>query len=111
MTRAAGSYLIWGSVISFFNLGAWGVVYSYTPELYPTRLRGTGAGAASAWGRLWGILAPLTIGWQIAILGSDATVFFVFMAVMLVGAAVVALLGEETRGRSLETLEAMDRAS
>ena len=103
--------LIWGSVISFFNLGAWGVVYSYTPELYPTRLRGTGAGAASAWGRLWGILAPLTIGWKIAVLGSDATVFFVFMAVMLVGAAVVAVLGEETRGRSLEALETLDRAS
>lgn len=102
--------LWWGSVISFFNLGAWGVVYSYTPELYPTRLRATGAGAASAWGRLWGILAPLTIGWQIAFLGSDATVFFVFMAVMLVGAAVVGALGEETKGISLESLESMDRA-
>lgn len=96
--------LIWGSVISFFNLGAWGVVYTYTPELYPTRLRATGAGAASAWGRIWAILAPLTIGWQIAIFGSDATVFFVFMAVMLGGAGVVAVWGEETRGRSLESL-------
>jgi putative MFS transporter len=103
--------LFWGSVISFFNLGAWGVVYSYTPELYPTRLRATGAGAASAWGRLWGIAAPLTIGWQIAVLGSDVTVFFVFMAVMLTGAAIVGALGEETKGRSLETLEAMDRAA
>lgn len=98
--------LLWGSVISFFNLGAWGVVYSYTPELYPTRLRGTGAGAASAFGRLWGILAPLSIGWQIELLDSDVSVFFVFMAVMLAGAAVVAALGEETRGRSLESLEA-----
>lgn len=97
--------LAWGSVISFFNLGAWGVVYSYTPELYPTRLRATGAGAASAFGRIWGILAPLSIGWQIELLGSDATVFFVFMAVMLAGAAIVAALGEETRGRSLEALE------
>jgi putative MFS transporter len=101
--------LLWGSMISFFNLGAWGVVYSYTPELYPTRLRATGAGAASAFGRLWGILAPLTIGWQIALIGSDATVFFVFMAVMLTGAAIVAVLGEETKGRSLESLEQMDR--
>ncbi|HEY3110547.1 MAG TPA: MFS transporter, partial [Chloroflexota bacterium] len=36
------SILTWGSVISFFNLGAWGVVYAYTPELYPTEVRGTG---------------------------------------------------------------------
>ena len=97
--------LLWGSVISFFNLGAWGVVYSYTPELYPTRLRATGAGAASAFGRLFAILAPQTIAWQIAVLGSDATVFFVFMAVMLAGATVVHVFGEETRGRSLEALE------
>lgn len=101
-----GAILLWGSVISFFNLGAWGVVYSYTPELYPTRLRATGAGAASAFGRIWGILAPLSIGWQIELLGSDVTVFFVFMAVMLAGAGIVAALGEETRGRSLESLGA-----
>lgn len=105
-TDDIGAILLWGSVISFFNLGAWGVVYSYTPELYPTRLRATGAGAASAFGRIWGILAPLSIGWQIELLGSDVTVFFVFMAVMLAGAGIVAALGEETRGRSLESLGA-----
>ena len=98
------SILVWGSVISFFNLGAWGVVYTYTPELYPTRLRGTGAGFAAGFGRLWAILAPLSIGWQLAAFGSDATVFFVVMAVMLVGAAIVLALGEETKGKSLEEI-------
>jgi putative MFS transporter len=96
------SILLWGSVISFFNLGAWGVVYTYTPELYPTRLRGTGAGFAAGFGRLWGIIAPLSIGWQLALFGSDATVFFVFMTIMLLGALIVLALGEETKGRSLE---------
>ena len=28
--------LFWGAAMSFFNLGAWGVIYTYTPELYPT---------------------------------------------------------------------------
>jgi putative MFS transporter len=96
--------LIWGSVISFFNLGAWGVVYAYTPELYPTRLRGTGAGAAAAVGRLFAIVAPLSIALQISLFGGDQTVFLAFMAVMLVGAVVVWLLGEETRNRSLEEI-------
>jgi putative MFS transporter len=96
--------LFWGSVISFFNLGAWGVVYTYTPELYPTRLRGTGAGWAAAFGRIWGILAPLSISLQLALFGSDITVFLVFMAVMLFGAVMVLAMGEETRGRSLEQI-------
>lgn len=96
--------LIWGSVISFFNLGAWGVVYTYTPELYPTRLRGTGAGWAAAFGRIWGILAPLSISAQLALFGSDITVFLVFMAVMLLGALIVLAIGEETKGRTLEQI-------
>ena len=29
--------------MSFFNLGAWGIVYTYTPELYPTHARATGS--------------------------------------------------------------------
>jgi putative MFS transporter len=67
--------LLWGSVISFFNLGAWGVLYTYTPELYPTRLRGTGAGWAAACGRVFAFLAPLSIAFQIAVFGGDQTVF------------------------------------
>ncbi|MGI5835017.1 MAG: MFS transporter, partial [Chloroflexota bacterium] len=50
--------LFWGCFISFFNLGAWGVVYTYTPEMYPTRVRGTGVGWAAACGRAAGVLAP-----------------------------------------------------
>jgi len=96
----------WGSVISFFNLGAWGVVYSYTPELYPTTLRAAGAGAATAFGRLWAILAPLSIPLQLGLFGSQANVFLAFMAIMVIGAVVVLLFGIETRGRSLEELAA-----
>jgi len=32
--------------MSFFNLGAWGVLYTYTPELYPVRFRAFGSGWA-----------------------------------------------------------------
>jgi putative MFS transporter len=51
--------LVWGVLVSFFNLGAWGVTYAYTPELYPTELRGTGSGWANAFGRVGGILGAL----------------------------------------------------
>jgi putative MFS transporter len=100
------SILFWGSVISFFNLGAWGVVYTYTPEMYPTWLRGTGSGWAAAFGRIFAFLAPLSIAYQIGLFGGDQTVFLAFMAIMVLGGIVVLVLGPETRGRSLEELAA-----
>ncbi|MFN8497302.1 MAG: MFS transporter [Anaerolineae bacterium] len=100
------SILFWGSVVSFFNLGAWGVVYAYTPEMYPTRLRGTGAGWAAAVGRLFAFIAPLSVAYQIAVFGGDQNVFLMFTAVMLLGGLIVLAFGPETRGRSLEELAA-----
>lgn len=97
--------LFWGSFISFFNLGAWGVVYTYSPEMYPTRVRGTGVGSAAACGRLAGVLAPLVVGQMLGSFGVGyESVFLLFAAVLLVGAINVALLGEETKGRTLEEI-------
>jgi MFS transporter, putative metabolite:H+ symporter len=97
--------LFWGSFISFFNLGAWGVVYTYTPEQYPTRVRGTGAGWAAAFGRSAGVLAPLVVGQMLGPLGlTQEPVFIMFAAVLVVGAINVLLLGEETKGRTLEEI-------
>jgi putative MFS transporter len=110
---APGDLVLWGCLVSFFNLGAWGVTYGYTPELYPTRLRGTGTGSAAAFGRIGGILAPLVVGRLIAGAaaagagsgnGGFAAVFTLFACVLVAGAAVVALFGEETRGRTLEQI-------
>ena len=96
--------LIWGCLISFFNLGAWGVVYTYTPELYPTRIRAFGSGWAAAAGRFGGILAPTAVGYMITGAGGFAKVFGMFTAVMLLVAAVVWLIGEETKGKALEEI-------
>jgi len=104
VAKDVAAILIWGSVISFFNLGAWGVVYTYTPEMYPTALRGTGAGWAAGIGRLFAFLAPLVVAYQIQLLGSDRSVFPVFAAVMVVGGLIVLAIGPETRGRTLEEL-------
>jgi putative MFS transporter len=97
--------LIWGCLLSFFNLGAWGVVYTYTPENYPTAVRGTGSGWAVGFGRVGGILAPMVVAWLLGSWsGRTDLVFTVFAAVILVGVAAVVLLGEETKGRSLEAI-------
>ena len=54
--------LISGAFLSFFNLGAWGALYAYSPEQYPTSVRATGSGMAAAAGRIGGIFGPMLVG-------------------------------------------------
>jgi putative MFS transporter len=97
------SILLWGCLMSFFNLGAWGAVYAYTPELYPTRSRATGAGYAAAFGRVGGILAPFVVGILLPIWGTSGV--FGLNAVMLaLGGVAVLVLGTETKGLVLEEI-------
>jgi putative MFS transporter len=96
--------LVWGVLVSFFNLGAWGITYAYTPELYPTELRGTGSGWANAFGRIGGILGPYLAGLLIQAYGNPFTPFSLFVVGHLISAAVVFTLGVETRGKTLECI-------
>jgi len=96
--------LMWGSLMSFFNLGAWGVVYTYTPELYPTRVRAFGSGWAAAVGRVGGILAPTVVGYMITGANGFTQIFMMFTGVMLGIAAVVWFAGEETKGKTLDQI-------
>jgi putative MFS transporter len=96
--------LLWGSLVSFFNLGAWGVTYAYTPELYPTRLRGTGSGWANSFGRIGGMVGPYVAGLTMQLYGDPLAPFTVFAALHLVSAVAVLLLGVETKGRRLEEI-------
>ncbi|MCL1870826.1 MAG: MFS transporter [Promicromonosporaceae bacterium] len=89
-----------GMALSFFNLGAWGALYAVTPESYPTRVRATGAGSATAFGRLASILAPLLVLPLHDAIGTGG-VFAVF-AVAFVLAMGGAVLLKELRGRRLE---------
>src|SRR2546425_3985274 len=94
---------IWAALLSFFNLGAWGVVYTITPELYPTSVRATGSGVAAAVGRVGGIIGPYLTPVLVTSIAVNGT-FAVLMALLVITAVAVAVLGEETRGRSLEEI-------
>ena len=77
---------------------------NYTAELYPTRMRALGVAAGSSMNRLASVLAPTAVG---ALLGAQfgvQSVFALFGAVGLVGVAVLATMGIETKQRSLEDL-------
>ncbi|HUJ11054.1 MAG TPA: MFS transporter [Verrucomicrobiae bacterium] len=97
--------LVWASLMSFFNLGAWGAVYTYTPELYPTRDRATGAGAAAAFGRVGGLIAPFLVGELLPTIGRGG-VLTMNAALLVVAAGAVWVLGVETKGKQLEDIAA-----
>ncbi|MGG1398864.1 MFS transporter [Bacillus salipaludis] len=94
--------MISGILLSFFNLGAWGGLYAYTPEQYPTIIRGTGTGMAASFGRIGGVLGPLLVGYLVAGKASVSMIFTIFCITILVGAAAVVFLGKETKSKVLE---------
>ena len=93
--------IVAGMLLSFFNLGAWGALYAYTPEQYPTVIRGTGAGMAAAFGRIGGILGPLLVGYLVASQASLSLIFTIFCGSILIGVLAVIILGQETKQREL----------
>ena len=96
--------MFWGCLMSFFNLGAWGVLYTYTPEQYPTNIRAFGSGWASAIGRMGGIVAPLVVTHMMVMNNGFSHIFIMFTVVLLSVALVIVLLGEETQGKTLESI-------
>jgi len=88
------SYALLGSVNA--------VLYLYTPEIYPTRMRALGTGAATCWLRLASAAGPLLVGYLVDARGPGA-VFLMFASVALV-AAVAGSAMLETRNRRLEDL-------
>jgi putative MFS transporter len=78
------------------------VLYLYTPEIYPTRMRAIGTGLSTSWLRISSAIGPTMVG---VIVGRDGVgpVFWMFAGVAIIGA--VAALGMiETRNRRLEDI-------
>ncbi|OMI29391.1 MFS transporter [Bacillus haynesii] len=90
-----------GMFLSFFNLGAWGALYAYTPEQYPTSIRGTGAGMAAGFGRIGGILGPLLVGYLVARGTEISMIFFIFCVAVVAAVAAIFFLGTETKQKEL----------
>lgn len=104
---SVNTVLVYGCLLYFFSLGAWGAVYAYTPEVYPTKARGTGAGWAAAVGRIGAIAAPYIVGLVYESKGKQAGFSYVFVMltiVFAVVAVVVALAGIETKGLTLDEI-------
>jgi MFS transporter, putative metabolite:H+ symporter len=92
-----------GACLSLFMNGAYAGVYAYTAEVFPTVIRTTGVGVASAIGRLGAIGGPILVGALFPKWGF-AGVFGLTAAVLCAGALAVMVLGVRTHGRSLEAI-------
>jgi MFS transporter, putative metabolite:H+ symporter len=86
--------------VGFFNLGAWGAVYPYTAELFPTSVRSSAFGMVEGVGKGAAIGGPYLFGALIDWTG-DTVWSLVFVALVMVAGAVVTLFGRETRGAKL----------
>ncbi len=100
LANTEATILLAGCLLSFFNLGAWGALYAVGPELYPTTIRGTGTGAAAAFGRIASIIAPLLVPLLLGA-GGSVLVFGVFGAAFVLAAAAALRLPEQ-RGLALD---------
>lgn len=100
-TIATSPWLVAASLLlmSFALLGTWGALYAFTPELYPTGLRGTGMGTASAVARVGGLLAPSLMGLVVA--RGFGLAIGVFAALLLLAAIATLFIPTETRNRSI----------
>ncbi|MET9111980.1 MFS transporter [Streptomyces zhihengii] len=94
---------VFASCTTFFLFAINAGLYLYSPEMYPTRIRATGASFGGLWNRAGVILGPVTVG---AIIGAGGSLSLVFAQLAVVAAvgAVIAWFAIETKGKTLEEL-------
>ncbi|SFV23174.1 MFS transporter [Micrococcus terreus] len=82
------------------------VLYTYVSELYPTELRGSGFGWASAVSRIAAGVGPLIfVTWMVPAIGL-AWSFVVTGCMVVVAVVLMAFMAPETTGKELEVTEA-----
>ncbi len=102
--QSATEIVAWGCIMSFCNLGAWGITHAYSAEQYPTHARATGVGWAAACGRTGGIIAPIVVGSMMTGTDNYNVVFIMFTAILAIIAVNLIVLGKETMNKSLDEL-------
>jgi MFS transporter, putative metabolite:H+ symporter len=98
------SWFIALSTLSYGLIGSIAaVVYLYTPEIYPTRMRAVGTGVATSWLRIASAIGPTLIGFMLGKGGGVDSVFLMFAVVAIVG-LIAATRMIETRNLRLEEI-------
>lgn len=87
LANASGKGLLVSLMIAALGaavIGSQGILYTYAPQMYPTRNRGTGVGFAVGMGRIGSIIGPVFGGW---LLGSGLSASAVMTGLLPVACA------------------------
>lgn len=84
-----------------FANGTFAVASVYAPEVYPTSLRATGAGIASAVGRIGGMVSPLVAVGLVTGCHQTAAVFLLVVVIVL-SIVCILLFPFETKGKRID---------
>ncbi|RQZ21010.1 3-(3-hydroxy-phenyl)propionate transporter MhpT [Burkholderia sp. Bp9031] len=87
-----------GLLCGMFLVGGQSVLYALASAIYPTRMRGTGVGAAVAVGRFGSILGPFVAGQLLA--HGESTTMLMASSIPLVAVAALAALTVVARDRA-----------
>lgn len=79
------------------------LLYSYSPEIFPTRIRSVGTGFTGGLGRLGNVAGGLLVAAIFNAFGY-AAVFIYVAAAFLMGGFLIGIFGERTAKRALETI-------
>ncbi len=94
LVQSSALYITFALLTSIFCLGAWGLVYAYTPELYPTSFRTTGNGSSGTITRIGGIIAPYIVP---IFKGKVLSLLLFFSVLLFLVGILVAVYGVETK--------------
>jgi hypothetical protein len=95
--RTQASILGFNCATSVVQYMMWAALYCYTPEVLPSVHRGTGAGLAAMFNRIFGVVAPIVA--QFAGLQSNAPIF-VSASLYILAGLVCLLFPYEPRGKA-----------
>ncbi|KAF3185536.1 hypothetical protein TWF788_004358 [Orbilia oligospora] len=95
--KTSSALLGWNCGYSVTSNAMYGILYAYTPEIFPTSSRGTGNALAACANRVFGIMAPVIAGY--ADLTTSVPVY-VSGALFIAAGGVMLLLPYEPRGKA-----------
>jgi MFS family permease len=98
--RTYADVLLLLPLLGFFNNGIFSGFPIYLPELYPTRIRATGAGFCFNIGRLLASVGPFVTGYLVTVLGSFGLAASAVALIYLVGLLILPF-APETKGQPL----------
>jgi MFS transporter, putative metabolite transport protein len=94
-----------GFVLFYFmtNLGPNAMTYLLSGEVFPTRVRGRGAGFAASFAKIGAVLTAFLFPELLQLIGT-ANLLYILVGTSLLGSAITLIFAIETRGVSIESV-------